>query len=237
MIIIHEDTDLIIVNKPPFILTIPDRYDPTKPNLLTQLRRKYEQVFTVHRLDKETSGIICFARNEAAHRHLSQQFEARTVKKVYYALVEGQPSEPTGIINKPIAKSLTQNGKMVISDRGKPSETHYKVAETFKHYSLLEAEIKTGRTHQIRVHLESIGLPLMIDEIYGRKSAFYVSEIKLKRYNLGRGKEERPLMSRSSLHAHYLELEHPTSGERMTFQATLPKDFGAVVKQLRKWGK
>ena len=235
--IIYEDDDLIIINKPPFVLTIPDRYDPFKPNLLRGLRQQFDQVFTVHRLDKETSGVICFAKNEAAHQNLSLQFEKRTVNKTYYALVEGRLKESSGIVNKPIAKSTTKNGKMVINDRGKPSETHYKVVEEFKHFSLLEAAIKTGRTHQIRVHLESIGYPLAIDEIYGRKSAFYLSEVKLKRYHLGKGKEERPLMFRSSLHAYYLELDHPTTKKRMSFKAELPKDFGAVLKQLRKWGK
>lgn len=235
--IIHQDEDLIIVNKPPFMLAIPDRYDPLKANLKTILRKKFEEVYTVHRIDKETSGIMCFARNEVAHKHLSQQFENRHTEKIYHALVEGVLHEKEGIIDKAIAASKTQIGKMVINDRGKESVTHYKVLEEFKHYSLVEADIKTGRTHQIRVHFESIGYPLMIDSIYGRKEEFNLSDIKLRRYNLKKGTEERPLMTRSTLHAYSLSLDHPTTGERLKFTANLPKDFRAVLNQLRKWGK
>lgn len=234
--IVHEDDDLIIVNKPPHLLTIPDRYDPTKPNLYHWLNERYGKVFVVHRLDRETSGILCFAKNEVAHKNLSQQFEGRSTQKIYYVLVEGAPQD-SGVINKPIAKSMTTTGRMVISDRGKESVTHYEVVERFKNYTLLTADIKTGRTHQIRIHFESMGYPLAVDKIYGRKEAFLLSEIKLRKYRLGKNQEERPLMSRTTLHAYQLSMNHPSTGERLHFTADLPKDFSAVVKQLRKWGK
>lgn len=234
--IVHEDDDLIIVNKPPHLLTIPDRYDPTKPNLYHWLNERYGKVFVVHRLDRETSGILCFAKNEVAHKNLSQQFEGRNTQKIYYVLVEGAPQD-SGIINKPIAKSMTTTGRMVISDRGKESVTHYEVVERFKNYTLLTADIKTGRTHQIRIHFESMGYPLAVDKIYGRKEAFILSEIKLRKYRLGKDQEERPLMSRTTLHAYQLTIDHPSTGERINFTADLPKDFAAVVKQLQKWGK
>lgn len=235
--IIYQDDDIIIANKPPFMLAIPDRYDALKPNLKTIFKEKFGEVFTVHRIDRETSGIICFAKNEAAHKHLSQQFEDRTTQKIYHTIVEGVLHEKEGVIDKPIAASQTQTGKMVINERGKPSVTHFKVLEEFKQYSLVEADIKTGRTHQIRVHFESMGYPLAIDSVYGRKEEFKVSDIKLRRFNLKKGTEERPLMTRSTLHAYSLELEHPSSGERLKFTADMPKDFRAVLNQLRKWGK
>lgn len=235
--IIYEDSDVIMVNKPPFMLAIPDRYDPLKPNLKHSLKKKFEEVFVVHRIDKETSGIICFAKNEAAHKNLSKQFEERTTQKIYHTLVEGKMHQTEGVIDKPIAASTTQSGKMVIHDRGKPSVTNYKVIEEFKQYSLVEADIKTGRTHQIRVHFESIGYPLAIDSVYGRKEEFNLSDIKLRRFNLKKGTEERPLMKRSTLHAYSLEIDHPTTGERVKFTADMPKDFRAVLQQLRKWGK
>ncbi|MCB0593445.1 MAG: RluA family pseudouridine synthase, partial [Phaeodactylibacter sp.] len=134
------------------------------------------------------------------------------------------------------AESQNQPGKMTVAKKGKSAVTHYKVAERFRQFTLVEARIETGRTHQIRVHFESIGHPLAVDSLYGRREAFFLSEVKLKRYQLGRDEEERPLMSRMPLHAWKLALEHPHTGERMEFEAPLPKDFAAVLKQLRKWG-
>jgi len=234
--IIFEDDDLIIVNKPAHFLTIPDRFVLEKPNLLTFLKNKYENIFVVHRLDKETSGVICFAKNETAHRNLSQQFEYRTVDKFYLAIVEGQLHKEEGEIDKPIANNMRDSGRMVIAKRGKASLTVFKLLEKFKNYSLVEANIKTGRTHQVRIHFESIGYPLMIDSVYGRQSEFFLSKIKLKKYRRGKDVVERPLMSRTTLHAHKVAFDHPTSGERVHFEVEPPKDFRAVLNQLRKWG-
>ena len=236
--ILHEDEALIIVNKPPNLLTIPDRFDPAKPNLYHWLLGEYgDKVFVVHRIDQETSGAICFARTEEAHRHLSQQFEKRTVEKIYLTLVEGHPDPPEGEIDKPIGAHPARSGMMTVTRNGKPALTLYRTIETFKAFSLLEADIKTGRTHQIRVHFKFIGHPLMIDALYGKRDAFYLSEIKGRSYNLNKHKEERPLMSRTTLHAGKLTLEHPFSGERVAFEAPLHKDFNAVLNQLRKWNQ
>ncbi len=235
--IIYEDEDVVVVNKPPLVLTIPDRYAPEKFNLVHWLNERYGNIFVVHRLDKETSGILIFARNEAAHKALSQQFEERTVEKIYFTLVEGKVHEEEGIIDKPIAPHPVHPEKMIIAAHGKPSVTHYKAVEYFKNYTFVEANIKTGRTHQIRVHFQSLGYPLAVDALYGRKEAFMLSDVKLGKYKLGKGQTEHPLMTRSSLHAGRLTFKHPSTGEIMSFEAPLPKDFAAVMQQLRKWGK
>ena len=226
-----------MVNKAPHVLSIPDRYSPDKPNLYHLLCNRLEKVFIVHRLDKETSGILVFAKNEEAHRILSGQFNERTVEKIYLALVEGQVHQNEGVIDKPIGRHPSLPGKMIVTKSGKSSITHYRVIEQFKKYTLAEANIKTGRTHQIRVHFQSIGYPLAVDAVYGRKDAFLLSDVKLGKYSIGKDQDERPLMSRSSLHAGRLTFDHPRTGERLSFEAPLPKDFAAVLQQLRKWGR
>jgi len=236
--IIYEDEDLVVVNKPPFLLTIPDRFSTAKPNLYHQLGEQYGKIFTVHRLDRETSGILVFAKNEEVHRELSRQFQERSVQKIYYALVEGVMHQEEGVIDKALVEHPAEPGKMIVAQRGKRSITHFKVQEHFKNYTLVEADIKTGRMHQIRVHFQAIGYPLAVDALYGRKTAFNLSDVKLSKYRTGKfQEEERPLMARTSLHAGRLTFTHPRSAQPVTFEAALPKDFGAVVNQLRKWGK
>ena len=157
--IIYEDEDIIIVNKPAQMLTIPDRHDPAIPSILGNLRRTHPQIFTVHRIDRETSGILVFAKNESAHRHLSMQFENRETKKIYAALVEGIMPDDSGRIDKPIAPHPTLPGRMTVARKGKESITDFEVLERFKNFTLVNADIKTGRTHQIRVHFQSQGFP------------------------------------------------------------------------------
>ncbi|MCB0535425.1 MAG: RluA family pseudouridine synthase [Lewinellaceae bacterium] len=234
--LLHEDEHLLVVVKPAGLLSIPDRFG-NKDSLLGLLERDFGKVFVVHRLDRETSGILCFARSEAAHRHLSMQFEHHTADKYYFALLDGVLHHDEGEIDKPIGEHPGTPGKMTVTNSGKPSLTFYRVAERFKRFTLAEALIKTGRTHQIRVHFQSIGYPLAIDALYGRRAAFLLSEIKGKTYKSGKfSEEERPLMSRTSLHAARLRIDHPASNERLEFKSELPKDFAAVLNQLRKWG-
>lgn len=234
--LLHEDEHLLVVVKPAGLLSIPDRFG-NKDSLLGLLERDFGKVFIVHRLDRETSGILCFARSEAAHRHLSMQFEHHTADKYYFALLDGVLHHDEGEIDKPIGEHPGTPGKMTVTNSGKPSLTFYRVAERFKRFTLAEALIKTGRTHQIRVHFQSIGYPLAIDALYGRRAAFLLSEIKGKTYKSGKfSEEERPLMSRTSLHAARLRIDHPVSNERLEFKSELPKDFAAVLNQLRKWG-
>src|SRR5215207_7193318 len=133
--LIHENEQLLVVSKPAGMLTIPDRAG-NKDNLVTALERHYGKVFIVHRLDRETSGILCFARNEAAHRHLSMQFEHHTSDKFYYALVDGVLHHDEGEIDKPIGEHPAIPGKMIISSQGKPSLTFYRVLERFKRFTL-----------------------------------------------------------------------------------------------------
>jgi 23S rRNA pseudouridine1911/1915/1917 synthase len=234
--ILFEDDHLLIVNKPAGLLTIPDRTG-SQPNLSEWLQQRYGTAMTVHRLDRETSGLLCFARNEAAHRHLSIQFEKHTADKFYMVLVDGIVHHDEGEIDKPIGEHPAISGKMTISAQGKPSLTFYRVIERFKRMTLVEALIKTGRTHQIRVHFQSIGYPLAVDAVYGRRDAYYLSEIKGKKYKSGKfTEEERPIMQRTSLHSTRLRIDHPVSGARLEFSVPLPKDFQALLNQIRKWG-
>ena len=234
--ILYEDEHLLVVEKPAGLLTIPDRAG-NPDNLLASLQKRYETVLTVHRLDRETSGILCFARTEAAHRHLSMQFERHTADKYYHALLDGVLHHDEGEIDKPIGEHPTIAGKMAIVHTGKPSLTFYRTLERFKHFTLAEVLLKTGRTHQIRVHFQSIGYPLAVDALYGRRDGLLLSEIKGKKYKSGKfSEEERPILHRTALHASRLRLDHPHTGERVEFKAELPKDFAATLNQLRKWG-
>ena len=235
--ILLEDKAIVVVNKPPGLLTLPDRFATSKPSILGDLTKKYGKIFTVHRLDKETSGILIFAKNEDAHRKLSIAFEKRGVDKIYLALVEGSTHVDEGEIDKPIGEHATQAGKMAITNAGKPSLTLWRVRERFRNFTLVEAKIMTGRTHQIRVHFQSIGYPLAVDAVYGRRESIFLSDIKPKTIKMGKLAEPQPLMSRTTLHAFRLVFDHPVTGERTTVEAGLHKDFQAVVNQLQKWGK
>jgi len=234
IITVFEDDDLIILSKPAHVLSVPDRYDVNIPNLYHYLKRKHEKVFIVHRLDGETSGIICFAKNEAAHKHLSKQFQERSVRKVYCALIDGKPMDAEGTIDLPIAEVSSRRGQMRIDKgKGKQALTTYKVTKQFRHFAVVEVQIHTGRTHQIRVHFQAIGHPLAVDKTYGQRDAFYLSEVK-RYYKLKKFEEERPIINRVSLHAHQLFLIHPTTSETVHFTAPLPKDLAVAIKQLEK---
>jgi RluA family pseudouridine synthase len=236
--ILHQDNDLLAVNKPAGLLTLPDRFKPNeKPNLKTRLDQLFGKVWTVHRLDRETSGLLIFALNEESHRSLSQQFQDRTVDKTYLAIVEGCPAGKSGTIDRPIGPNPARPGQMMVVKKGKPSITHYAVVEAFRQFSLVEFRIETGRTHQIRVHTAAIGHPLAVDAFYGRRESLYLSEIKTRGFQLGKTKEERPLLNRIALHSSQISFLHPSSGKRLQIEAPLPKDLRAVINQLKKWGK
>jgi 23S rRNA pseudouridine955/2504/2580 synthase/23S rRNA pseudouridine1911/1915/1917 synthase len=231
--IIFEDDDIIVIDKPAPYLTIPDRYDKTKPNLVSALSEKREDVFINHRLDKETSGLIVFTKNEAAHKHLSQQFMDRSVDKHYLTLVNRKPVEEVGLIDLAISPSGVRNKGMILDATGKETLTKYRILESWNRYSLLEVKLLTGRQHQIRVHMKAIRCPIVCDPMYGDGKPFMLSDIK-RRINRDRETEERPLLSRVALHSSMLRFDHPTTGERLTYESPLPKDMKAVVHQLGK---
>ncbi len=233
--LLKEEPEFLIVNKASGLLTIPDRFNPGKPNLVSQLRTAYGDVRVVHRIDRETSGILIFARTEEAHRALSLQFEQRTIQKYYWVLLEGRLPNPSGILEAPIAPHPSKGGRMILSDKGKPARTDFLVTQYFRGFTLIEARIHTGRQHQIRVHFQGFGFPLAVDSLYGHQDALYLSQIKGRRYRPNRTGEERPLLNRLSLHALRLRFDHPTTGERIEAEAELPKDLSASLKQLQKW--
>lgn len=231
--LIHEDEHMVVINKPAGTLTLPDRHDEQIPSLRTMLEQHYGKIWVVHRLDKDTSGVIVFAKNETAHRYLSQLFESREVEKYYQGIVIGRPSQETGTINEPIAESTTRPGVMVINKRGKASVTDYQVLRQFRTHSLMEFRIHTGRTHQIRIHCKHIGHPLVCDELYGDGKPLLLSAIK-KKFKLSKHEEEeRPLINRVALHAGRLSFKD-MEGKTLLLEAPLPKDLHAALKQLEK---
>lgn len=233
---LYEDDSVIIVDKPAGLLTIPDRYDSSKENLYNILGDHFGEIFIVHRLDKDTSGAIVFAKTAEAHRTLNIAFEERRTEKKYLALISGVPREKAGVIELAIAEHPAGKGMMMASKKGKEAITEYSVIESFSKFSLVEAKLITGRTHQIRVHFAAIGFPLAVDAMYGKRDKLFLSEIK-KSINLGKEEEERPLLSRTSLHSWKLSIPHPTTGEIIKIEAKIPKDINAVLNQLRKLNK
>jgi 23S rRNA pseudouridine1911/1915/1917 synthase len=228
--IVYEDEHLVAVNKPSGILTIPDREGV--PGLRNLLQERYESIFTVHRLDRDTSGLVIFARSEAAHRHFSMQFEERTTRKVYNGFVLGTPHITEGVINEPIAEHPTKKGVMTVWRKGKESVTEYTVLDQFRLYAWMEFRILTGRTHQIRVHMKHLGHPIVCDPIYGDGKPVLLSEFR-KKFNLGKFEEERPLLNRLALHASALTIRN-LDGAELTIEAPLSKDMKATLQQLRK---
>jgi 23S rRNA pseudouridine955/2504/2580 synthase/23S rRNA pseudouridine1911/1915/1917 synthase len=233
--ILLEEDDFVVVNKPSGLLTIPDRYNPSLPSLLEWMKGRYDDIFTVHRLDRDTSGALLFARNENSHRYFSGLFESRDVQNFYYALVNGRLPEKEGTIETALAEHPARKGKMIVSKSGKTAVTCYEVMEDFSLYAWLKVQILTGRTHQIRVHMQSIGHPLVMDELYGTAKPLFLSDLKRK-YHMGKyQEEERPLLNRLALHAAILSFPLPT-GEAFTIEAPLPRDLHAALQQLRKHG-
>jgi 23S rRNA pseudouridine1911/1915/1917 synthase len=229
---IDETPDWIALNKPSGLLSIPDR-EGKEISLKRLLKEKYGEIFTVHRLDKDTSGLIVFAKNEETHRLLSKQFEERETKKIYLGLVNGSPATPLGSIDAPIAEHPAQNGTMIIHRKGKESLTDYKVLEDFGIFSWVQFRIHTGRTHQIRVHMKEFGHPVVCDPLYGDGKPLLVSALK-KKYNLSRNElEERPILGRLALHAFQLSFKDK-EGNQVELEAPVPKDLRATLQQLAK---
>ena len=230
--IIFENENFVAINKPAGLLSIPNRTQ-SEISLKYLLQKKYGSIFTVHRLDKETSGIILFAKNEISHKYFSQIFEGKFIEKFYIGLVHGSLPSAEGTIDAAILEHPVNKGQMVVNKKGKPSLTTYKVMEDFGKYSLVEFQIHTGRTHQIRVHAKNIGHPIVCDPLYGDGNPILVSSLK-KRYNLSkREDEERPILNRVALHYYRLKCKD-ADGTDIELMAELPKDIRALLQQLRK---
>ena len=232
--VIYSDDDIVVLNKRSGILIAADRYNEEAPRLDLEAQKEFGKLFAVHRIDKDTSGLIIYARNEDAQRNLSMQFEKREIQKTYHALVYGHPLWETLEVKLPLLPDGDSRHRTVVNKKnGKPSLTEFRLIGTCGPYSWIEAKPKTGRTHQIRVHLAENGLSIVCDPLYsGNQKPVRLSEIK-KKWN-GDEYEERPLLSRLALHAYKIEINHPKTGERLTFTAPYPKDMDATRKQLAK---
>jgi 23S rRNA pseudouridine955/2504/2580 synthase/23S rRNA pseudouridine1911/1915/1917 synthase len=230
--IIFENDHFIIINKPPGLLSIPDR-EGKETSLKQLLQQKYGEIFTVHRLDRDTSGIILFAKDEETHKYLAQLFESRNIQKYYRAVLLGTPAEPNGSIDAPISEHPVHKGLMVVHRNGKASLTDYEVIESHRSYSLVEFLLHTGRTHQIRVHAKNIGHPVAVDELYGDGKPVLLSSIK-KKYKLSRhDEEEKPMIDRLALHSYRLSFTD-AEGNELDLKAEMPKSFRALFQQLQK---
>lgn len=230
--IIAENDHFIVINKPPGLLSIPDR-EGKEISLKELLQQKYGQIFTVHRLDRETSGIIVFAKDPETHKFLSQAFEERTVEKYYVGIVNGTLPEKQKTIDAAIRENMVKRGVMLIHKNGKPAVTDYEVLEEFGKFSFVQFRIHTGRTHQIRVHMQYVGHPLVCDELYGDGIPVKISSFK-RNYKLSKNEEEeKPILARTGLHAqrlHFTDMQ----GNEYDLTAEMPKDMRALLQQLRK---
>ncbi len=232
----YEDEHIIAVNKQSGLLTIPDRYDRNAPSLDKLLKEKYGEIFVVHRLDRETSGIILFAKNAEAHRDLNIQFEKHTVRKIYNAVVSGIIVDDSLEIDIPLMANPGRGGGVIPSARGKESLTQLRVLERFRIASLVECNLVTGRQHQLRAHVAAIGHPLLVDDLYNENKEFYLSSIKRK-FNLKKNQTEFPIISRITMHAKSVGFVHPASKENIELSAEFPKDFRVLIELLRRYAK
>jgi 23S rRNA pseudouridine1911/1915/1917 synthase len=220
--VIYEDASLLAVNKPAGLVVHPAPGHPsgTLVNGLLAYHAALanvgglERAGLVHRLDKDTSGVILVAKEPAVYKALQRQFKRRRVHKVYVALVEGQVEPREGIIEAPVGRDRRDRKRMAVRRSGRPAVTRYRTARRFKDHTLLEVEPRTGRTHQIRVHLSWMGYPLVGDQVYGRR--------------------RQPLLDRRHfLHAQEIRFTHPATEEEMTLSAPLPPELESVLDELR----
>ena len=217
--VVHEDDDLVVIDKPPGLTVHPaaGQADGTLANALLAHYPEVEGVGgpgragIVHRLDKGTSGLLVVAKNEASHASLTAQFKDRLVSKRYVALVVGTPREARAVIEAPLGRHPRQRQRMAVVDDGRPSATPYRVLERYRGYTLVEASPKTGRTHQVRVHFASIRHPLAGDPTYGRRE---------------------PGLDRHFLHAVFLAFRHPRSGETVEVRSELAADLRRFLQSL-----
>jgi RluA family pseudouridine synthase len=215
---LFSDEHIVVVNKPAGLPTLPDGYDKTAPHLAQALAPQFGRVWIAHRLDRGTSGVMVVARTAEAHRSLNMQFDGREVKKTYHALIAGDPPWEAYTVKLPLRADGDRKHRTVIDHgKGKPAVTHLKVLERQDTRALVEARPETGRTHQIRVHLAALGLPVLGDLLYGGAAAL----------------EGRPI-ERTALHAAALIFRHPITLEQLRFEAPYPADFERALRALRQ---
>jgi 23S rRNA pseudouridine1911/1915/1917 synthase len=220
--IIYEDDDLIIVNKPQGMVVhpAPGNYSGTLVNALMNISERLSSINgvirpgIVHRIDKDTSGLLMIAKNDSAHEFLAKQLKDKTTLRVYYALVNGVVKNDTGTIDAPLARHPADRKKISIQENGRNAVTHYEVLERYKSHSLIRLKLETGRTHQIRVHMASIGHPLVGDPVYGLKNE------KIKHHG-------------QALHAKQLGFIHPKTQEWMEFDSELPPYFLKLMEKCK----
>jgi 23S rRNA pseudouridine1911/1915/1917 synthase len=233
--IIYQDDDILVINKPSGISVTKDRSG--KMDLIPALKLQKgldREIRLIHRLDKDTSGVMVLAFNVETQSVYSSCFEKRLVKKTYLALVSGMLVHETGVIRKSLSQSDRKPNLMRVNPRkGKPAISEYALLADFGMLSLVAVMPLTGRTHQIRAHMASISLPLAIDPLYGSEKPVLLSDFKAG-YRVSKGREERPLMSRLTLHAYQLELPEIDGREPKTFIAGLDKKFVGTIKMLTK---
>jgi len=229
--ILFEDGDILVLDKPAGLVVHPaaGHRDGTLQNALlhhdTGLAR-VPRAGIVHRLDKDTTGVMVVARNLEAHASLVEQLQARSMSRVYEAVVHGRPAA-TGRVEEKIGRHPRDRKRMAVVDSGKPAVSHYRVLRAFGHFSLVEVALESGRTHQIRVHMQHLGLPLVGDPVYGRRRS---GEAGLP-VEVARLVKAFP---RQALHARTLRLAHPRTGQPMSFEAPLPDDLAGLIRLLER---
>jgi 23S rRNA pseudouridine1911/1915/1917 synthase len=249
--LIYEDDEIAVVNKPPGMVVHPAR-GHWSGTLASALVHHFGQLSQhggairpgiVHRLDRDTSGVMVIAKNDAAHMNLAEQFQNRTVEKEYLAIVLGSPDRDRDIIDFPIASHPSQREKMALladHSTSRPAQTFYQVEERYRGFALVRCFPKTGRTHQIRLHLTTIRCPVLCDKLYGGRAKLTLEELR----NMSRVKNlaadlqaSHVVLDRQALHANILRIAHPTTGERLEFTAPLPADLESVLVLLRETQK
>ncbi|MBA4149686.1 MAG: RluA family pseudouridine synthase [Verrucomicrobia bacterium] len=244
--VLFEDEHLLALNKPANLFTSPDRYDPNRPNLIQLLHRDIERgapwaakrgttyLFNAHRLDLETSGVILFAKSKPVLVELANLFGSEKPNKIYVALVQGTPPEDQFATDAKLSPHPVRPGVMRVDQReGKRSRTEFTIRERFNGITLLECRPLTARTHQVRIHLAYLKLPILGDKVYGG-SELLLSSLKSD-YRLKRNQVERPLIATTALHAEQLTLAHPVTGNEVKITAEWPKDLNVAVKFLRRY--
>lgn len=241
-----EDSRLLALDKPAGLLTSPDRYDPLRPNLMKLLHRGIESgskwaverglsyLSNAHRLDFETSGILLLAKDKPALVALADQFGSDKPVKLYTALAHGSPESNRFEMTARLGPHPVRTGLMRVDPKnGKRASTVFEVRERYAGWALLDCRPKTGRTHQIRVHLQHAGFPIVGDTLYGGQPLL-LSSLKAS-YRLKRNRTERPLIARVALHATQLIVRHPGTGDPVTVDCPWPRDLTVSVKYLRQF--